>query len=395
MSKLKVFLFALILLIVPVFVNAESKYVDKVYDIVGENEVLDKVTIYFFHQTSCPHCRSENKFLDELETEYGDKIIVKRYEVSGSVINDEYLTKVKERFGINNKSVPFTVIGEEIQIGFSTTRGYEIKKIIDNYLNGDQNNNNEEENNSMRLLPILGEVDVKKVSIPVVAVILGAIDGFNPCAMWVLLFLINMLFNMRDKKKMWILGFAFLFTSAFIYFLAMLGISVVVESISALYFRIIIALVAIIGGTINLMGYVKTPKDGCAVVDEKKRKKYFTRIKKFTNEKNLFLAILGVIALAASVNVVELACSAGFPSIFISILELNNISVIGKLAYILLYILFYLLDDLIIFVIAMISLKITGITTKYNKVSKLVGGIIMILIGLLLVFKPEWIMLNF
>ena len=131
------------------------------------------------------------------------------------------------------------------------------------------------------------------------------------------------------------------------------------------------------------------------VVDDNKRKKIFSKIKKFTTEKSFILAILGVITLAVSVNLVELACSAGLPLLFTQILALNNLSEVESTIYILVYIFFFLIDDLIVFMIAMLTLKITGITTKYTKYTHLIGGIIMFLIGLLMLIKPEWIMFNF
>ncbi len=406
LKHFKLFFFSLVMILLPCVVNASSfNYTDQVYDIVGETEST-KVTVYFFYSSSCVHCKAENAFLDELEDQYGDTIDIKRYEVTKSETNSNYMSLVKERVGSNSAGVPFTVIGEKYYNGYSNTIGSTMKNTIDSYIESmndevtdDESNDDTEEvvdeEKSNIDLPLLGEVDAKQVSLPLVAVILGTIDGFNPCAMWILLFLINMLFAMKDRKKMWLLGIIFLFTSAFVYFLAMLGLSVVIGMTAVVWVRTLIALVAIIGGIVNLNSYLKTPKDGCHVVDEKKRKKYFTRIKKFTNEQNLFLAILGVIALAASVNLVELACSAGFPTIFISMLELNGISGISSILYILLYIIFFLIDDIVIFVIAMTTLKISGITTKYNRMSHLIGGIIMVIIGLLLIFKPEWIMLNF
>ena len=200
---------------------------------------------------------------------------------------------------------------------------------------------------------------------------------------------------MKNRKRMWILGITFLFTSAFVYFLAMLGLNVVLSFTAVNWIRALIGLVALIGGLINIRSYINTKNDGCHIVDDSKRKKYFNKIKKFTTEQNFVLAILGVIALAASVNLVELACSAGFPAIFIEILNINNFSTLQDILYILIYILFFLIDDLVIFIIAMSTLKLTGISTKYNRVSHLVGGILMILMGVLLIFKPEWLMFNF
>ena len=404
--KLKIkllFLTLLTILFIPVGALAFEEYNDKIYDIVGENK-SDIVTIYFFYSSACPHCKKENKYLDTLLEERKD-IVIKRYEVTSSSTNSKYLINVKERLGVTSEGVPFTVIGDHYYQGFSDGIGTKIKRttydylgidIDENYFKDDDNNKKKEtEKDNSFELPLLGKVDAKKISIPLVAVVLGLIDGFNPCAMWVLLFLISMLLNMKDRKKMWILGFTFLFTSAFIYFLAMLGISIVVGMDKIPWIRLLIAVVAIVGGLLNLRSYINTPKDGCQVVDEKKRKKYLTKIKAFTSEANLALALVGVIGLAASVNLVELACSAGFPTIFVEILTINNITNVMKILYILLYIVFFLLDDMVVFIVAMTSLKVTGITTKYNRLSHLVGGILMILIGILLVFKPEWIMFNF
>ena len=99
--------------------------------------------------------------------------------------------------------------------------------------------------------------------------------------------------------------------------------------------------------------------------------------------------------LAISVNVVELLCSAGLPLIFTQILAMNDLSSGKYFAYILLYIFFFLIDDLIVFFVAMKSFKLKGFSKKYGNLSHLIGGIIMVIIGVLLLIKPEWIMMNF
>lgn len=90
-----------------------------------------------------------------------------------------------------------------------------------------------------------------------------------------------------------------------------------------------------------------------------------------------------------------MACSLGFPLIFTEILSLNNIKGIMKIIYLLIYIFFYMFDDILIFVIAMKTLEVTGVTNKYSKYTKLIGGILMIIIGILMIFKYEWLTLNF
>lgn len=247
-------------------------------------------------------------------------------------------------------------------------------------------------------IPLLGEVDAKTVSLPIVASVIGLVDGFNPCAMWILVFLISMLFTMKDKKKMWILGSAFILTSGLVYLLFMvswLNVSMFLSKIAII--RLLISVFAIIFGMTNIYRFTSSlNKDvGCDVTNTKQRNKIITKIRKIVSEKSLWLALIGIVFLAASVNLLELICSLGLPVVFTQILEINAPSMIEYIVYFGLYILFFLIDDILVFVIAMKTLSIKGISNKYTKYSHLIGGIIMVLIGLLMVLKPEWLMFNF
>lgn len=393
MKKIKKILLILCLLLIPITTNALSKdYNDTVYKIVDKKIEEGKVNIYFFHRTSCPHCKKENKFLDEIEAKYKN-INIYRYEVSSSSENSKYLKEVKTLFKEKSNGVPYTVIGDKTFLGYNEYVGDKIEKTIQDYL---EISKKTEKEKSTFDLPVVGEVNAKEASIPLIAIVLGLIDGFNPCAMWVLLFLINMFIDMKDKKKMFLLGYTFLFTSALVYFLSMLGLSVVLNMATIKWIQRVIALVALVAGILNIRTYIKTRKDtGCHVIDDKKRKKMVKRVLKITKEESLIIALIGVIALAASVNLVELACSLGFPAIFSEILALNNITGALRIFYLLIYVLFYMIDDLIVFTIAVCTFSITAKSTKYTKYVNLIAGIIMILIGILLIFKPEWIMFNF
>ena len=400
-----IFLFVISLLFIPsVFADTEKNLVN----------------IYLFHSNTCGHCAAEKELLAELEDRY-DNIKIYSYEIHDKK-NSELLLEVAELFDTKVTGVPFTVIADKVYKGFSydnskskfiatieyySDHGY--KDIVGEYIgdielpsyeimeNNDDASQFIEEYDNKKISFLGFTIETKNLALPVVSILIGLVDGFNPCAMWVLLFLISMLIGMKNKKRMWSLGITFLLTSALIYLMFMLAwLNVANFLTSVIWVRTLIGLVAIGGSIINLYGYFKNRKtEGCTVVDDKKRNKIFDRIKKFTQEKNFFLAIIGVIALAVSVNVVELACSAGLPVMFIEILSLNNLTIVEEILYIGLYMLFFLLDDLIIFFIAMTTMQITGFSTKYGKLSKLIGGILLLLIGLLLIFKPEWIMLNF
>lgn len=414
-----VFIFTFIFLLLPFSVNAN-----------------EKVNVYLFYGDGCPHCSALEEYLDENYSNDKD-VKVYKYEVWNDVTNQELWKKVEDVTGEEAKGVPYFVIGKEVMQGYSAGDVWEkkvdkaieeAKKInyndnvgitlgvvegkitkdddisksnydpdkkeadISDYYNNDSDTNDDTELN----IPLIGTISLKDMSIPVIAILIGLVDGFNPCAMWVLIFLITMLFDYPSKKKMWILGCTFLFTSAFIYFLFMISflkVAMFINSINVL--KLLIAVFALVFGGFNIYRYFKTKDVGCDVVDKNKRRRIINRIKNILSSKSFAFAIGGIILLAISVNLIELLCSMGLPVMFTEILAYNNITGVKNILYIILYIIFFLIDDLIVFFIAMKTLKITAISNKYSKYSHLVGGLIMIAIGLLMILKPEWLMFNF
>lgn len=398
MKKIKyIFLFILSFLFILPSINAEEK---------------KQVNLYLFHSNTCSHCKAETEFLNEIQKEY-ENLKINLYEINDVKENKELMINIKEKLNIDSPMVPFTVIGDYYYIGYNDGVKDGIKNLIEKYtseeqydvikdiIDGKDVSNFKIKNGEInKISTVFGEIDPAKVSLPILSVIIGAIDGFNPCAMWVLIFLITMLFNMENKKRMWALGITFLVTSALIYLVFMfvwLGVATkLLTTIS--WLKLLIGLVALIGAFINLKGFIKSivKKDaGCEVVDNSKRKKIISKIKKYTSEKSFILAMLGVMLLAISVNAIELACSAGLPVLFTNVLALNDVNFIEKCIYIFIYIFFFLIDDIIVFFVAMFTLNIKALSTKYTKYSHLIGGIIMLIIGILMIFKPEWLMFNF
>lgn len=392
---------------------------------IKASAAANTVNMYMFYSSTCPHCKALDSALDDIKKDYPN-LKVYKYEVSESVKNSSLMVKSANTLDVPSNSVPFTIIGTKTFIGYSEPQTkseieYALKlySSVSSYkdpigemlnlqystgtLTYDEIKTSYEKDNNVNNkggyvidVPFVGPVETKALSLPVISILIGTIDGFNPCAMWVLLFLLSVLIGMKDKKRMWILGSSFLVSSALIYLVFMLAWLNLAVFIGAIWWvKMLIALVALIGGYLNLRAFARTKEDGCEVVDEKKRKKIFTKVKKFTSEKSFPLALAGIIALAISVNFIELTCSAGLPVIFTNILALNNLSTFEYSFYIFLYILFFLIDDLVVFFIAMKSLKLTGISTKYGKYSHLIGGILMVLIGILMILKPEWLMFNF
>lgn len=380
------------------------------------NAKKDKQNIFIFYNESCTHCKAEIKYLNKLlkKKEYKN-ISLNKYEISHNKVNGEMLEKAADLLDTTSSSVPFLVIGTDYIIGYDSSYNERIEQII-SYYNGKEyqdpvndlifktdttkldyihygNKNNEYK------VPVLGKINAKSVSLLTLSVVLGAIDGFNPCAMWILLFLLSLLISAKDRKKMWILGLTFILTSGFVYLCFMLSwLSVAKYTTGIIFVRYLIGIFALIFGLINVYRYIKSVKEknvGCDVTDANKKRKIMERIRNILSENKLIFAVLGIMLLAVSVNLIELLCSLGLPVMYTEILGLNNLNAFEYGLCLFVYILFFLIDDLIIFFIAMKTLKIKGISNKYTKYSHLIGGCIMLIVGLLMIIKPDWLMLNF
>jgi glutaredoxin len=379
------------------------------------------INVYLFYGDGCPHCKAEEEFLESYLKDNND-VKLYTYEVWYSTENQTKFKDVQKILNYNASGVPYTIIGDKVVSGYAEGSTDEsIKNIIQyfrtiNYedkvgiylgiVEKDASKENNISSSSISTeyvedtfnIPLLGTKKAKDVSLVLSAVVIGLVDGFNPCAMWILIFLISMLLGMKNKKRMWTLGITFLATSALVYFLFMISWLNLAEFLNKIVFiRIGISFIAIIFGTVSILRYLNSlGKDtGCEVVDSNNRKKIILKIKKIVKEDSFIIALIGVIMLAVSVNIIELLCSLGLPVMFTEILALNEISDVSKLLYTLVYIFFFLLDDLVIFIIAMKTLEIKAISNKYGKYSHLIGGVLMLIIGILMLFKPEWLMFNF
>jgi thiol-disulfide isomerase/thioredoxin len=369
----------------------------------------DKVIIYLFWGKGCPHCTREQAFLEKLTLKY-PQIEIKNFEVNTQPGNLKLLQKVGQKLKASISGVPFTVIGDNYFSGYLSdeTTGQEIEKAIQCALEngcpdvvGDLVPPSSSSPGSKQTpiipdtldLPFLGEIKTQHLSLPLLTIVLGLLDGFNPCAMWVLLFLISLLLSMKDRKRMWLLGISFIIASGLVYFLFMAAwLNFFLFLGLVFWVRLAVGFVALSSGVYNLRGYWVNREGGCPVAGDEKRQKTFTQIRNIVGKQELFLAIGGIALLAFAVNLVELVCSAGLPAIYTQILSLNRLSVWQYYSYLLFYLLFFIIDDLFVFSVATITLQATGIQDKYARYSRLIGGGMMVLIGFFLIFKPEVLM---
>jgi len=388
------------------------------FAIPGAAQPTGRVDIYLFWGEGCPHCEREIEFLKQLEATES-RVRVHYLEVWKDSRNQAAYSAVVKRIALEDPAVPLTLVGDAVMVGYGTdeTSGAELKiriaycltagcpdtigALIRGVAGGDAALAvaGGPDGPVQRIIPpvisvpLIGEIRTADFSLPVLTIVLAAIDGFNPCAMWVLVFLIGLLLGMEDRFRMWVLGTAFIAGSALVYFLFMAAwLNFLLFIGAVVWVRAAVGIVALGAGFYYLREYFQNPDAACKVTAPEGRRRVFESLRKLANESRFWLALAGIVALAFAVNLVELICSAGIPAVYTQVLALSNIPAWQYYAYLALYIAVFMLDDLFVFVVAMKTLQLTGVTAGYTRFANLAGGVVMLALGALLLLRPEWLM---
>jgi len=362
----------------------------------------DKVIVNFFFSDICPHCAKEKIFLKSLEEKYPD-IEFKNYGVAEREGID-FLKEMYVQYDVPSEDqgwVPITFIKDRYFLSFDDEVALEIESyILELIENGSQSEPSPD--NRKIVLPIIGEISFENMSPMVLAIVLGALDGFNACAMIALGFLLTVLVSTGIRERVFLIGGTFILVSGIVYFLfisAWLNLFLALEQIK--YITLIVGVIIIAFSVFMLKDYFHNVICKVCEVDPEKEKsifvrfekKLFMRMQEISQAKtSLPLMLLGVAVVAIGINMVELVCSFGFPLVFTKMLTTFNLSTSSYYFYLLVYILLYMFDDFIIFSLAIWTLRITQVSEKYLKAIKLISGIVLLILGLMILFKPELLM---
>jgi hypothetical protein len=342
--------------------------------------------VHFFYLTGCPHCEGQRPFNERLANTYPSIQIVEHDATTPAGI--ALLHEMLDERGIEEEpDFPITIFGNQVFGGWESeeTTGRAIEEALQKCLAGNCPPPTSEEPKHKIKLPFIGEIVLSDYSLPALAIILGLVDGFNPCAMWVLVYLISLVATLRDRKRIWLIVGSFVLASGILYFLFMtawLNAFLAIGYVKPV--TIVIGLVALGGGALQVREVIKTKGAiVCEVTDEESRKKTMTKVQEIVSSPLTFGILAGIIALAFTVNAVEFVCSAAIPAVFTQVLSLADLSTFQHYSYILLYVLFFMLDDLVIFGTAAFALT-SRLGDRYAKYSRPVGATILIILGVLL-----------
>ncbi len=367
---------------------------------------------YIFVRDDCSHCQDLKEFITDQAIE--DAFVIEYIDIytdSGKTLF-EYTTKT---FGVN-RVTPIALVDYELYVGYSPEvlgeALLEYKKITERPLQTfasyfDQNLQEKQagsgceegslepcapEESTIRI-PIFGEINPQSISLSFLAVVLGFVDGFNPCAMWVLLTFLLILSQVADRKKMIQVAGLFIIAEAAMYYL-ILNVWYQTWDFIALDGIVtpMVGVLALGSGTYFIYKYWSSRNKPltCDVTSVEDQTKTENKIKELVTKPMSLLVALSIIGLALSVNIIEFACSVGIPQAFTKVLELNELSFFQYQGYTLLYTLFYMADDFIVFGLAIWGYQqFYAVGQKYSLYSTLVAGILMVVLGIILIFNRD------
>ncbi len=372
-----------------------------------------QLNVHLFWQQGCPYCDSAKADLRSL-VEAMPGVQLRSHELGTDEKTERVYEMALSRFGYQQAAVPLVIIGERSFLGHfeggQSAKQYEeaMRKCLETACRDvvaeitadtsqdrpgkpqDANARPEHVLPKTLEVPFVGPVQLADLSLFGLTVLLAAIDGFNPCAMWVLVFLIGLLLGLENERRMWILGAAFLGATGVMYFAVMVAWLNIILFIGAIvWVRVIISLLAIGGGLYFLREYWTKPEAVCHVTNPGRRQRIMSAFRATVEHNQLVLSVAGIMALAVLVNFIELLCSAGIPAVYTQVLAMNELPIALSYFYVGVYVTVFMLDDIAIFATAMVALRVTGLTGSYARYSHLIGGLVLLMIGAVMLLRPE------
>jgi glutaredoxin len=337
-----------------------------------------------FVRDGCPHCEEARKFLPVFSAERPELKIVLR-PIDHDATAREDLANISRSADIWPPGVPTFVFGNRVLVGFESAErtGPELAALIDQQT---------EPPESVET-GLFGTLSVSRLGLPLFTLAMGLLDGFNPCAMWVLLFLLSLLVHLHDRKRMALVAGTFVLVSGAVYYAFMaawLNVLLFVGMSAAL--RWFLGGVAVVIGAVNIRDFLRAGGEFALSIPDTAKAGLYARMRSVMQAESLLLSLAGVAVLAVVVNFIELLCTSGLPTIYVAVLTQNNLSTPAHYAYLGLYILGYIADDTLMVASAVIALSSRKLTEHAGRWLKLLSGAVMLALGGIMILRPEWLL---
>lgn len=241
-------------------------------------------------------------------------------------------------------------------------------------------------------VPVLGRLNLEAMGLPLFTIAIGLVDGFNPCAMWVLLFLLSILVNLKQRWKILAVAGTFVCISGLAYFAFMAAWLNVFLFVGLLrWVQVLLGTLAIIVGSIHVKDYFAFKKGISLSIPDAARPGIYARVRRIVTAENLVGAIVGASILAVLVNIVELLCTAGLPALYTQILAMQNLPTWNNYLYLGLYNLAYMADDALMVTLVVVTLGRHKLQESQGRWLKLLSGTVILVLGLIMLVRPDWL----
>lgn len=372
----KSYVFILLLILQP------SAAISKTIQTPTEENVLE-----VFVRDGCPHCTKAKAFLKGFASERPWLHISYRAVDHNTQARDDLIQHSLDA-GIWPPGVPAFVFRDQLLVGFDSAdhMGSSLAALIDQAAKDKETELNHIETT------LFGTLSVSSLGLPLFTLVIGLLDGFNPCAMWVLLFLLSMLIHLQDRRKMLLIAGTFVIVSGAVYYAFMaawLNIFLLIGLSTAV--RWTLGGMALAIGGINVKDFFAWQRGVSLTIPASAKPGLYARMRAILAEEQTLPALTAVAILAVMVNFIELLCTAGFPAIYTAILTQQVLNPLTYHAYLGLYILGYVADDALMVGIAVMALSSRKLTERTGRLLKLISGLVMLGLGGILILYPEWL----
>ena len=377
----------------------------------GEDADALEPDIEFFTNHDCKHCADAERFLATLVEKRPEIVVRTVYPLDDSAARGRFKDLV-ERAKVTAATTPAMLVRGKLIIGWTNreTTGVLVENILDDVEVADQttvgggcvvdlNKSADEQEacgdevlDQTLDLPVFGEIRPRDLGLPLFTMVLGLVDGFNPCAMWILLFLLSLLVHLKSRKRMFAIAGTFVLVSGIVYFAFMAAWFTFFDVIGkARVIQVVLGSFAVFVGLVHAKDFFAFHKGLSFSIPESAKPGIYARVNRILTAENMKGALATVIALAFLVNVVELLCTAGLPAIYTNVLAQHELPRWQYYTYIGAYQLFYMFDDMLMLTIAIVTLSRRRLQEKAGRWLKLLSGVVMVFLGFALIFKPEWL----
>ena len=344
--------------------------------------VCPTITVYV--RSGCPHCAAAKSYLADLKLQHPNLTVVIQ-DLAEPIVRQSF-TELNQVNDVARPGVPTFVICDRLLIGFDPQQS---PTVIEQLLH---NGVPLESEPSAIDLPIFGKVIAFDIGLPLFTIAVGLVDGFNPCAMWVLLFLLSVLINIRRRSRIILIAGTFIIVSGVVYFAFMaawLNTFLLIGFWRPL--QLGLGLVALLIGSIHVKDFFALHKGVSLSIPERAKPGLYARIRRIVHAETVVPALIGAVVLAAIVNLIELLCTAGLPALYTHVLTLYQLTTWQYYTYLLLYIIAYMFDDAVMVTIAVVTLGHHKLQQGQGRWLKLISGLVIAVLGLALIAAPQWL----